>query len=299
MRCLRDSVLSFAFARHRCAARGLATLRHHRGLLGCSVPWHRGARVCDALRSRRDDTKRFDEQCHCVTRPRSAMPSRRYAALYHAVTVPRRALPLLCPVSNPAAMVLELKQPFPEFNLLGYMPYTPRAPKQKFSCARCDKPFEVLAYVARKKPCRFCSTECYHADKKGRYITVPCTQCGKEFESANWQRRRTKIGVFCSHKCYGRWRSANLKGAACPWYKGRPGIKRYEGGWKRARQAAKERDNYTCRDCGVQHPPKSRKLDVHHIVPYRRFKIPENANRLDNLLTLCRPCHNGRTHKKT
>jgi predicted HNH restriction endonuclease len=30
---------------------------------------------------------------------------------------------------------------------------------------------------------------------------------------------------------------------------------------------------------------------VHHITPIRDFDTPEEANTLDNLITLCEPCH--------
>ena len=42
------------------------------------------------------------------------------------------------------------------------------------------------------------------------------------------------------------------------------------------------RDNHTCRKCG-----RKKKLIVHHIIPVAQ----EQDNRIENLLTLCKYCH--------
>jgi len=60
--------------------------------------------------------------------------------------------------------------------------------------------------------------------------------------------------------------------------------------WQRQADAARKRDKYTCRDCGrVQYQPR---LDVHHLIPYRSFNGDYKvANRLSNLISVCRICH--------
>jgi DEAD/DEAH box helicase domain-containing protein len=64
---------------------------------------------------------------------------------------------------------------------------------------------------------------------------------------------------------------------------------KYGPGWPRQRQAARERDNYTCQNCGLRE--EGRTLEVHHKIPFRAFEHPNEANRLDNLVTLCPTCH--------
>ena len=54
--------------------------------------------------------------------------------------------------------------------------------------------------------------------------------------------------------------------------------------YQRWRQDVKERDENTCRVCGVQ-----RNLHVHHIKPLEKY--PEFATVLDNGITLCGNCH--------
>ncbi len=65
--------------------------------------------------------------------------------------------------------------------------------------------------------------------------------------------------------------------------------------WRRQRELALERDGACCRRCGAG-PRPGRSHDVHHVRPYRAFQNSggvdwQAANSLDNLLTLCRPCH--------
>jgi len=71
----------------------------------------------------------------------------------------------------------------------------------------------------------------------------------------------------------------------------------YGPSWSRARDAARVRDGYRCRQCGASERD-GRAHDVHHIRPFREFGyIPEEnrydrlANDLDNLITLCPTCH--------
>jgi 5-methylcytosine-specific restriction protein A len=61
--------------------------------------------------------------------------------------------------------------------------------------------------------------------------------------------------------------------------------------WQRLRAIAKRRDGYCCTACG-----RSGKLDVDHIEPINQR--PDLAFALENLRTLCRPCHNRRTFGK-
>jgi DEAD/DEAH box helicase domain-containing protein len=59
--------------------------------------------------------------------------------------------------------------------------------------------------------------------------------------------------------------------------------------WGRIREKVRERDKFTCQVCGA--PETTRQHDVHHKVPFRTFTDATQANRLENLTTLCRTCH--------
>lgn len=70
----------------------------------------------------------------------------------------------------------------------------------------------------------------------------------------------------------------------------------YGENWHDQRRKALRRDEFECQKCGIDEKEHEESygmgLDVHHIVPVREFEEKEEANRLDNLVTLCRNCHN-------
>jgi len=63
----------------------------------------------------------------------------------------------------------------------------------------------------------------------------------------------------------------------------------YGGHWKDIRQAVLARDEYRCRVCAA--PEGDSPHHVHHKTPFRAFENPTEANRLENLVTLCPSCH--------
>jgi DEAD/DEAH box helicase domain-containing protein len=84
----------------------------------------------------------------------------------------------------------------------------------------------------------------------------------------------------------------------------------YGPDWTRIRDRVRARDKYQCQVCGAVESDSStlrhgereanrqdgatlraRQHDVHHKIPFRSFTSIEEANRLENLTTLCRTCH--------
>jgi DEAD/DEAH box helicase domain-containing protein len=69
----------------------------------------------------------------------------------------------------------------------------------------------------------------------------------------------------------------------------------YGPNWGRIRDAVRARDHFSCQVCGVQE--QERAHDVHHKTPMRATRDVngainlEQANRLDNLITVCQACH--------
>ena len=61
--------------------------------------------------------------------------------------------------------------------------------------------------------------------------------------------------------------------------------------WRNVRQLALRRDMFTCCDCG------GRAEEVHHKTELTpdNINIPAIALGLDNLMSLCGPCHSART----
>lgn len=63
----------------------------------------------------------------------------------------------------------------------------------------------------------------------------------------------------------------------------------YGKDWPRLREAVRARDGYACQVCGL--PENGRQHEVHHKQPFRQFASSAEANRMNNLVTLCPACH--------
>ena len=85
-----------------------------------------------------------------------------------------------------------------------------------------------------------------------------------------------------------------LLAEAGAWY---DSVNDYGPNWQKQREAVRARDRYRCTQCGTPEV-EGRQHDVHHLTPFRSFGyvagINEhylNANRLENLVLVCRTCH--------
>jgi DEAD/DEAH box helicase domain-containing protein len=70
----------------------------------------------------------------------------------------------------------------------------------------------------------------------------------------------------------------------------------YGPDWGKIRERVRARDGYKCQVCGT--PESGRQHEVHHKIPFRAFVragsldlAQKEANRLENLITLCPSCH--------
>jgi DEAD/DEAH box helicase domain-containing protein len=64
----------------------------------------------------------------------------------------------------------------------------------------------------------------------------------------------------------------------------------YGPNWSNQKKLARHRDKYTCKSCGHVETDKGIH-HVHHKIPFRSFSSYHDANRVDNLITLCPACH--------
>jgi 5-methylcytosine-specific restriction endonuclease McrA len=101
-------------------------------------------------------------------------------------------------------------------------------------------------------------------------------------------------------RAFGSW-SAALQAAGFNPYRrvDTDAERRYYGSdWPEQRLPALERDGWECQDCGMTDEEHRKRdsggLHVHHETPLREFEDSEAANRLENLVTLCRACHSDR-----
>lgn len=97
-----------------------------------------------------------------------------------------------------------------------------------------------------------------------------------EFKKGHKHSEETKRKISESHKKIINWnyvdgRSKRLSPA------------RYGDDWDKIRYLIYLKDRFTCQHCGIQ----GKRLDVHHKIPF----LISFDNSLNNLITLCRPCH--------
>lgn len=174
-----------------------------------------------------------------------------------------------------------------------------RSTKIHNTCKNCGKIFKSIPSQAKAK---FCSHRCqgqYYSGKQSyswNSIEVPCANCGEIVCHPPNRIRRTK-NHFCGAKCYAEWMSDFQSGENSHTWKGGPGY--YGPTWAQRRNEARKRDGYECQICGISEKKLVRQLDVHHIIPLRKFgKDYSSANNLSNLICLCRKCHLAAEHGK-
>jgi len=157
--------------------------------------------------------------------------------------------------------------------------------RDTITCEACGETFTQPS----NREHRFCSRECAYGNRKHDVAhTKECEICGDEFRTGG--KAKAENRVTCGKECFKEWLTGRYTGEDNWTWKG--GYDNYYGdNWREQRQKARERDNFECQVCGLDESDYSRELSVHHITPVRKYDQPEDANVLDNLITMCEPCH--------
>jgi len=190
---------------------------------------------------------------------------------------------------------------------------------RRFSCAVCGK--GVLRSPAQVKSAFvFCSRTCHYKGRSlglvqrvvvtpyavteaGRQawrdaaearrgvlrkepITWTCEVCGTERVLPRGLLAPARRLRFCSPDCANR----ALRGVGNPsWRGGHPDY--YGPDWRPLQRLARKLDDYLCQRCEVPQSELGRALDVHHIKPVSSFVNVNDANFIENVVSLCHDCH--------
>jgi 5-methylcytosine-specific restriction endonuclease McrA len=150
-------------------------------------------------------------------------------------------------------------------------------------CLGCGEKFQRVVSNSSKK---YCTWECF---KASRWAPVNCTTCGIIFQKRICEIAKAEVSGhkhMCSRSCR-NVATSKLLGGDGEWVVGgKYGAARSRGkDWRYAKAYVLERDDYTCQQCDVRE-----NLEVHHWEPY--FISFDNSP--DNLVTLCRSCHQAK-----
>jgi 5-methylcytosine-specific restriction endonuclease McrA len=193
------------------------------------------------------------------------------------------------------------------------------AKTRRFSCVVCMK--DVLRSPAQvKSSFVFCSPKCHYKGRSlgyvQRIVTEPytvtdsgkqawrdsaekrrgvlrkdptkwtCEICGNERVLPRGQVAPSRRLRFCSPQCANK----ALRGVGNPsWRGGHPDY--YGPDWRPLQRLARKLDSYLCQRCDVPQEELGRALDVHHIKPVSSFVSANDANYIENLVSLCHDCH--------
>jgi 5-methylcytosine-specific restriction endonuclease McrA len=165
-----------------------------------------------------------------------------------------------------------------------------------FSCLNCGVKVSVFPsrYYRGGQPRKFCTRECSYEYQKKIFVSsaieVSCDNCGEKIlrTPAHIKQRN-----YCNYNCMAEHYSREqlFAGENSPTWGG--GKKSYYGpNWHEQRRRCREREGYTCKDCGITEQEYGQELSVHHLIPFVMFDDDyESANELDNLVAICEPCH--------
>ncbi|MDR7237082.1 HNH endonuclease [Neobacillus drentensis] len=172
----------------------------------------------------------------------------------------------------------------------------------EIECSICREKFNVPK--SRENSAKYCSKHCLGIANgiRGKilyrnHVPVTCSNCGIDFEKKPSTMRTLN---FCSVTCMGKFYSESKMFSgekSGTWNGGDIGY--YGPNWLSQRRLARERDQFTCKNCGITEEEYGQELSVHHINPFRNFNGDwESANELSNLISLCEyPCHRKRHSK--
>lgn len=163
-------------------------------------------------------------------------------------------------------------------------------------CGQCGRQFDVAASRIKYGRGKHCSSRCQYSSIKSRIklgkIKRSCLNCSMDFFVYKSKlKSHIGSGKYCSRFC----RDTHRIGVNHPQYLNGSSTEHRGANWQSQRRKTKIRDHGRCRTCGITDKKSvmiyGQALHVHHKMPFRFFSDYRQANRLNNLLTLCPADH--------
>lgn len=174
--------------------------------------------------------------------------------------------------------------------------------KVEVTCDWCGDDFVEWESEIERNTRTFCDNSCFgdwqsHQQQGennpnwmgGRLNTHTCEVCDSEYDNY----KDSDETVCCSKECYIEYLQTLVGEEAFAWKGGRD--KYYGKDWQEQRRKAIEESGEQCEECGIPREEyksiSGEDLHVHHIEPFREFEHSEKANKIENLMAVCRDCH--------
>lgn len=166
-----------------------------------------------------------------------------------------------------------------------------RKSKKNIFCQNCGEEIKFKNRIYDRKYCDECYKRLRESGKYGRYnkVETECGYCHKKIFVIKSRFIKYEY-VYCNKECMAKHYAEIYTGKNSPTWKGGKSH-HYIGNFYHQRKLARKRDNYRCALCGISENEYNKEMSVHHIKSYRSFENKEEANKLDNLISLCENCH--------
>lgn len=180
--------------------------------------------------------------------------------------------------------------------------------KIETTCDFCGKTIFKIPYNMENYKKHFCNLKCLGKWKSVnivgedspsyKRIETKCGYCGKKLYVIP-ARYNHKGNNYCDTDCMANHfhKSGRFAGENSPtWTGGKLDPRKdYGVNWSRQRKLTRKRDSYTCQRCGKTEKQNKKEcneqLSVHHKKPFKKCKDYIEANKLENLISLCKECH--------
>lgn len=162
--------------------------------------------------------------------------------------------------------------------------------KEEKTCIVCGDIFE--SYIDARACSRECTGQVISKAKTKKGHVVECEECGSNIRVPNWKYKWNidrDLNFYCDLGCKADYQTGVTQEDHHNWKGGYDDY--YGDNWSEMRKRVLERDNHSCRVCGISKDKLGKEPDVHHIKPRREFDVVENSNTMDNLIALCTKHH--------